>query len=254
MSTIVAVIVLLGLIALISVPIVLILLIVRSRKSPADARRPRAAAASPTRPDPRSPYERIPTLLTAAERDFFAALQQAAPVSHQIFAQVRLANLVQVKPWARRDKSHWWRIQAKCVDFVLVDAATFAPRLVVELDDASHNRADRRDRDAFVDEVLAATGIPILHIRWQRSYDTRALAEQIAGWLGIAAPVPAPALHGDASVPAPPLPTVPTAVPAVASSITPAPIAASRRACGQCQAELREGAKFCAQCGAVFTV
>jgi very-short-patch-repair endonuclease len=254
MSTFVPLAVLLGLIALISLPVVLIIVIARGRKSPADGRRPRGAAASPARPDPRSPYERIPTLLTAAERDFFAALQQAAPAGHQVFAQVRLANLVQVKQSARREKSHWWRIQAMCLDFVLVDVATFVSRLVVELDDASHNRADRRDRDAFVDEVLAATGIPILHVRWQRSYDTRALAQQIAARLGIAAPVPATALHGDASVPAPPLPTVSTAVPAVASSVIPAPIAASRRACGQCQTELREGAKFCAQCGAVFTV
>jgi len=172
MSSIVALVVLLGLIALISVPVVLILRIARRWKSPADPRRPRGAAAFPAQPDPRSPYERIPTLLTAAERDFFAALQQATPAGHQIFAQVRLANLVQVKQSARRDKSHWWRIQAKCLDFVLVDAATFAPRLIVELDDASHARADRRHRDAFVDDVLAAAGIPVLHIRWQRSYNT----------------------------------------------------------------------------------
>ena len=86
MRTIVALVVLLGLIALISVPIVLILLIVRGWKSPADARRPCGAVASPARPDPRSPYERIPTLLTAAERDFFAVLQQVVPAGHQIFA------------------------------------------------------------------------------------------------------------------------------------------------------------------------
>jgi very-short-patch-repair endonuclease len=75
------------------------------------------------------------------------------PAGYQLFAQVRLAGLVQVKPQARRDKSHWYRIQAKCVDFVLCDAQTTAPRLVIELDDASHNRADRQARDAFVDDV-----------------------------------------------------------------------------------------------------
>jgi hypothetical protein len=71
MSTIVTLIILLGLIALISVPIVL----ARRRKSPADARRHRGAAASLPWPDPRSPYDRIPTLLTHAERDFFTVLQ-----------------------------------------------------------------------------------------------------------------------------------------------------------------------------------
>jgi hypothetical protein len=262
MSTIVALVILLGLIALISVPIVLTLLIVRRRKSSADARRPREAAAPTARPDPRSPYERIPTLLTAAERNFFAVLQQAAPAGHQIFTQVRLANLVQVKPWARRDKSHWWRIQAKCLDFVLIDSATFAPRLVVELDDSSHDRADRRDRDAFVDDVLAAAGIPILHIRCQRRYDTGALAEQIAGRLGIAVapPIAAPLPE---SFPAAsdglwrPIPITPEPAPLYGGASMPASpttVVSARRACGQCQAELREGAKFCAQCGAVFAV
>src|SRR4051794_16982760 len=125
-------------------------------------------AATPTQS---LPYGRVAHVLTPAEGDFFAALQAATPAGYQIFAQVRLANVVQVQPWARRDKSHWWRIQAKCVDFVLVDRATFAPRLIVELDDSTHTRPDRQVRDAFVDDVLAAAGLPILHIRWQRRYD-----------------------------------------------------------------------------------
>jgi very-short-patch-repair endonuclease len=162
-------------------------------------------------------------MLTAAERDFFAALRDATPAGHQIFAQVRLANLVRVKQSARRDKSHWWRIQAKCLDFVLVDSATFATRLVVELDDASHERADRRERDAFIDDVLAAAGIPILHVRWQRSYDSHALARQIAGRLGIAAPTPSAASLPEA-VPAAsegawrPIPLAPELAPLYAGS------------------------------------
>jgi hypothetical protein len=214
-------------------------------------------------PDSASPYARIPTLLTVAERDFLVVLQQAVPAGVQIFAQVSLAGLVQVKPWARRDKSHWWRIQAKRLDFVLVDAATFAPRLVVELDDASHNRADRRERDAFVDEVLAAAGIPILHVRWQRRYDAGALAEQIAGHLGIAmpaivtTPLPEPAPAGADSFWRPiPVGSAPAPM---SSPITPAlapaqPVAPVRWACGSCQAELRPNAIFCPSCGATFNL
>jgi len=157
-----------------------------SLRPPSRALPPLASLTPAPKPASNLPYERIPTLLTAAERDFFAALQQAAPAGHRIFGQVRLANLVQVKPWARRDKSHWWRIQAKCLDFVLVDSASFAPSLVIELDDRSHDRVDRRERDAFVDDVLASAGIPILHVRWQRSYDTQALAQQIATVLSMA--------------------------------------------------------------------
>jgi very-short-patch-repair endonuclease len=213
---------------------------------------PPVASLTPTeRPASNLPYERIPTLLSAAERDFFAALQQAAPAGHRIFGQVRLANLVQVKQSARRDKSHWWRIQAKCLDFVLVDSASFAPRLVIELDDRSHARADRRERDAFVDDVLASAGIPILHVRWQRSYDTQALAQQIATVLSVAMPsnsALAPPVAVGLATAAGSHTAVPIHQP---SPPQPTPI---RHVCGQCQAELREAAKFCSQCGAVFSV
>jgi very-short-patch-repair endonuclease len=281
MSTIIlALIVLLGLITFISVPIVLILRIVRRRISAADARPPRGAASSPARPDSRSPYERIPTLLTAAERDFFVALQQATPAGHQVCAQVRLANLVQVKSWARRDKSHWWRIEAKCVDFVLVEMATFAPRLVVELDDSSHARAERRDRDAFVDTVLVEVGLPVLHVRWSRSYNPYELAERIAGRLGLATPArtvlaESPAYRGSSVNPeqrrrvsAPSMAAAPRieSVLATPAAITNSPAqacvtalafdsdasAATHIACGQCYAALRPEAKFCSSCGATL--
>jgi hypothetical protein len=241
---------------------------------PAQQREAGSTPATPTpiRRDPRTPYEPVPALLTAAEREFFAVLRDATPAGLAVYPQVRLAGLVQVKPAARRDKSHWWRIQAKCLDFVLVDEMTFAPHLVVELDDSSHNRADRRERDAFVDEVLAGVGLPILHVRWQRRYDVQVLASQIAARLGLpaasATPAPPPihtqptlAMPPVTTQPAPQLPVVPYAPPFPAASVTPymaasmvvpAPLVASRRSCGQCQAELREAARFCNQCGAVF--
>ena len=58
---------------------------------------------------------------------------------------------------------------------------------------------------------------------------------------------------------APQAPVLPVAarvvdVPAVTMTVAPAPAAPSRRVCGQCQAELSAGAKFCRQCGAMFGV
>jgi very-short-patch-repair endonuclease len=124
--------------------------------------------------------------------------------------------LVQVKQSAHRDKSHWWRIQAKCLDFVLVDSASFAPRLVVELDDRSHDRADRREPDTFVDNVLASAGIPIVHIRWERRYDPHALAQQIAAALRIAMPsITAPAPPRAEALAAAPVPHAAARAPSV---------------------------------------
>lgn len=106
------------------------------------------------------------------------------------------------------------------------------PRLVIELDDRSHYRADRRDRDAFVDDVLASAGIPILHVRLQRSYDTQALAQQIAVTLGTAMP--------SVAAPAPPVTVALTVAPGshVAPSApdsSPAQPTHMRYVCSQCK-------------------
>lgn len=233
--------------------------------SPPNPAAPQSTAPA-TPPVERLPYQRIPTLLTAAERDFFAALQAAAPTGYQLFAQIRLANLVEVERWARRDKSHWWRIQAKTVDFVLCESHTFVPRLVIELDDRSHDRADRQARDAFVDQVLTAVGLPILHVRWQRRYDPGALTAQIANKLGIIQPTKESWIEPSPTQPPVtdqfwrPIATLPVKQAEPIGNVAPAfrsgPAArrpeAYQHVCGQCQTTLRENTKFCPSCGAIF--
>ena len=67
----------------------------------------------------------------------------------------------------------------KCVDFVIIDQRTMAPLLVVELDDRSHERTDRKARDRFVDQVLLSVGIPILHYPVLPSYNKSKLVQII---------------------------------------------------------------------------
>ncbi len=40
----------------------------------------------------------------------------------------------------------------------------------LELDDSSHGRSDRQDRDAFIDKAMASAGIPLIHFAAKRSY------------------------------------------------------------------------------------
>ncbi|TWT86779.1 hypothetical protein Mal64_36090 [Pseudobythopirellula maris] len=47
--------------------------------------------------------------------------------------------------------------------------------MAIELDDASHRRKSRMERDAFVDSVFEQIGIPLVHIKAARSYDVREL-------------------------------------------------------------------------------
>jgi very-short-patch-repair endonuclease len=49
----------------------------------------------------------------------------------------------------------------------------------IELDDKSHDRQDRQDRDRFLNELFAASRIKLLRIKAHKSYDTRELARKI---------------------------------------------------------------------------
>jgi hypothetical protein len=83
------------------------------------------------------PYTRNERFLSPAESVFLAALRRAVADEYQIFAEVRLLDLLRVKA------GHGWqaafnKVQAKQIDFLLCDRETSRPVLAVELDDSTH--------------------------------------------------------------------------------------------------------------------
>jgi very-short-patch-repair endonuclease len=64
-------------------------------------------------------------------------------------------------------------------DFVLADAATLAPVLVVELAAGSHRAAATQQRDAFKDTALRAAGAPLLRVPARRVYDAGELGRKV---------------------------------------------------------------------------
>ena len=118
--------------------------------------------------------------MSKAERSFFGVLEQVTDSSkYHIFPQVSLGNLVDIEKGTRPYQTHHNRVDRKSVDFVLCDKSALSPVLAVELDDASHDREDRQERDAFVDRVLAKAGLPLLHVRAQAAYDPKQLSASI---------------------------------------------------------------------------
>ncbi len=109
------------------------------------------------------PYERRRYLLSRAERSFLGVLEQAVGTQYRIMAKVRLADVVDVERrlYGNVRKYAFYRIQSKHLDFVACDPSTFSVEFVVELDDGTHSRSDRSDRDEFVDRSLQAAGVPI---------------------------------------------------------------------------------------------
>ena len=128
----------------------------------------------------RWPYRKTDHLLTPAERSFFGVLGQAIDTDLYIFAKVRLSDLLWLPQGTRDRQSYLNRIQSKHVDFVLCDSSTTEPRLLIELDDSSHQRARRRSRDAFLDEAARRAGLPILRVPAKRSYAPAQLRQLIS--------------------------------------------------------------------------
>ena len=122
------------------------------------------------------PYQRKDYLLSKAERSFFGVLQKAVADRYLVFAKVRLADLVFIPRGTEKRQSFFNRIQSKHLDFVLCDHDAVRPLLAIELDDSSHQRADRKQRDQFVDSALAAAGLPIRHVPARSSYNVEELA------------------------------------------------------------------------------
>jgi very-short-patch-repair endonuclease len=125
------------------------------------------------------PYERQQSLLTPAELAFFKVLQQAVGTGIQIAPKVRLADLIAVRKGTEQFYTHFNKISAKHVDFVLCDLQDYAPLLVIELDDSSHRGESAQDRDDFKNQALGAAQVPILRFRASRSYQVAEVRQAV---------------------------------------------------------------------------
>lgn len=127
------------------------------------------------------PYRLRDDFLSPAERHFYRVLQEATSDWVILHTKVNLGDLFYP---ATRDRSKWQiyrnKIDRKHVDYLLIDLQTLQPILGVELDDKSHKRPDRQDRDQFVDAVFAAAALPIIHVPVAKGYDRERLRQFLA--------------------------------------------------------------------------
>jgi len=82
-----------------------------------------------------------------------------------------------------RDRTDWRsafnRIQSKHVDFVLCRSDDLSPLAAIELDDQSHARRDRQERDESLNNLFASSKIKLLRVEVRRNYDTKELARKL---------------------------------------------------------------------------
>lgn len=109
-------------------------------------------------------YFRRRYLMTRAEHECYDTLVRGLGDKYYIFAQVHLPEIVSEKVGGQKWRAARAHIDRKSVDFVLCDKGDISPVLAIELDDWSHNREDRQERDREVERILEEAGMPLLRI------------------------------------------------------------------------------------------
>lgn len=148
------------------------------------------------------PYRQRDDFLSPAEFSFYGVLLAALGNQAVICPKVGLGDIFYV-PGPNDRQSFRNKIDRKHVDFLLCDPQTMKPRLGIELDDASHRRADRVERDSFVESVFRSAGLPLARFPVRSSYDPKALVAQLVPHLEGAASdlaVPPPIQSGDSPI------------------------------------------------------
>lgn len=104
-------------------------------------------------------------LLTKNEWNEYKKLKEyAAERGLIICPKVRLLDIIEPRKGEKDYLALRGKIQSKHVDFVLCDQSMHI-KAVLELDDNSHDRKDRKERDAFVDQILTSVGYTVIHTR-----------------------------------------------------------------------------------------
>lgn len=123
------------------------------------------------------PYDKRPRLVTKAELRFYKSLIKAVQDDWTVFAMVRIADILVVPKDTPKRRVWLNKILAKHIDFLLCDPVSLEPQVAIELDDSSHQRKDRQERDEFVDHAFESAGLPIVRFPVRSSYHAREIRE-----------------------------------------------------------------------------
>ncbi len=128
---------------------------------------------------PKYEYKRKSFFMTRTEQAFYKGLVQAVGSEFFIFPQAHLPTLIDEKvpgqDW-RAARSH---VNRKSVDFVLCDKEYISPKLAIELDDSSHERQERIERDREVERIFDSVGMPLLRVEYRENLSVEELASRI---------------------------------------------------------------------------
>lgn len=119
-------------------------------------------------------YNKCDYLLTKNELKFYRVLKQITnKLGYSLFCQVSLYQIVNSK-----DYKNFNKIKSKSIDFVITQE-NCKILLCIELDDSTHQKRKRIERDSFIDTLFKDLEIKLLRIPVQNFYNIEELELKI---------------------------------------------------------------------------
>ena len=130
------------------------------------------------------PYALRDDFLSPAEQSFCQVLRTIVSDRLVVCPTVALGDLFFAKTGdVRQNRIFLNRIDRKHVDFLLCEPTRLRPVVGIELDDKSHDRPDRQERDQFVESVFLAAKLPLLRVPARRGYSATELKSLLNDYL-----------------------------------------------------------------------
>ena len=107
-------------------------------------------------------YMKVPLLTNRETKQYYVLKEITDSKNLLIFPKVRLMDLIAPKPGIRNIRGLKAKVMSKHVDFTICDQSLNVIA-IIELDDSTHLRPDRKKRDQFVDSVLFGAGYRVIH-------------------------------------------------------------------------------------------
>ena len=126
--------------------------------------------------EPNKNYKINNNIFTETEKNFYKILKLITDdLNLNILSKVRLADIIYTE---NKNYKYFNKIKAKHIDFVLIDEEGNI-KLLIELDDKTHNNYDRKQRDKFINEIFENEKIKLLRIPVQYTYNLQEIKQKI---------------------------------------------------------------------------
>lgn len=103
-------------------------------------------------------------VMTSRENDCFKILNEIFSSKWFVVPQVHLSALLDYRVKGQNWNAAFRHINGKSVDFVLIGKESYKVVCAIELDDSTHSKPDRKERDIEIERMFKGARIPLARI------------------------------------------------------------------------------------------